>query len=126
MQFKWGTYQWFLEHGIDEIHPEDLESFKNEAHNCKIFQCVKEDEQYITLKYRENFYRVKNDLFKEVTKPEFDFGEIITLSNNQKHEAVITDIMWHYDKKEPYYFIKEGGKKRSKRYYETELRIKTP
>ena len=51
MQNKWGTYPWFLEYGIDLIHPDDLEHFKKEAHNCKVFECVSEDAQFITLKY---------------------------------------------------------------------------
>jgi len=83
MQNKWGIYPWFLEHGIDKIHTDDVDSFKKEAHNCKMFECVKEDNQYITLKYGEKFFRVKPDLFKEVAAPKFVFGQKVILEDKR-------------------------------------------
>lgn len=38
-----------------------------------------------------------------------------------KQEAIITDIMWHYDKQEHYYLISTRAKKKSKRYLESEF-----
>lgn len=37
---KWGTYPWFTEHGINLIHPDDLDNFQKEANNCKVFECI--------------------------------------------------------------------------------------
>ena len=63
---KWGLYQWFEEHGIEFIHPEDVDNFKALIPNGKVFECVKDDGQYITLKYADMNYRVKRDIFKPV------------------------------------------------------------
>ena len=121
MQSKWGTYPWFLEQGIDKIHPDDIDNFKKEAHNCKVFECVEDCSQFITLKYGENQYRVKSELFKEVPTPEFTFGQKVRLKDDLGQDAVITDIMWHYKQKEHYFLVKADGKKKSKRFFKAEF-----
>ena len=47
MNIKWGLYPWFIEHGTELIHPDDLEKFRKETNNCKVFQCIEEG-NYIT------------------------------------------------------------------------------
>jgi len=121
MQKKWGTYPWFLEHGIDKIHPDDVDIFIKEANNCKMFECVKENSVFITLKYNERVYRVKKDLFNEVAAPRFAFGQKVKLVDESNQEVLITDIMWHYDKNEPYYLVKVDNKKKSRRYFEVDF-----
>lgn len=74
MNSKWGTYPWFVEHGIDLIHPDDFEAFKQEANNSKVFECIKERD-YIILKYNNNFYRVRDMLFKPVPAPNIIWGK---------------------------------------------------
>ena len=118
MNSKWGIYPWFKEHGSDLIHPDDIGTLVKEANNCKVFECI-EDGEYLTLKYNSNYYRVKDKLFKRVPTPKYIFGEIVRLKNDE--EAIITDIMWHYGKQEHYYLISIRGKKKSKRYLETEF-----
>lgn len=116
---KWGTYPWFVEHGIELIHPEDLDSFMKEANNCKVFECVGEGE-YITLKYNDNCYKVRDKLFKPVPAPKYNFGNIVRIKNTDE-EVTITDIMWHFGNREHYYLVCAGNKKKSKRYFESEL-----
>ena len=123
MQNRWGTYPWFTEHGLDKIHPNDLDNFKKEAHNCKVFECVNEDAQFITLKYGDNIYKVKNDLFRNVPVPMFRIGQKVQFVEKSDSEVMISDIMWHYDRKEHYYIVAVAGKKKTKRYSDTELRI---
>lgn len=119
MNSKWGTYPWFVEHGVDLIHPDDLETFKQAANNGKVFECI-EVNDYITLKYNNECYRVKDKLFKPVPSPKYNFGEIVKIKEKEE-EAIITDIMWHYGKREHYYLVSIGGKKKSRRYLESEF-----
>lgn len=116
---KWGTYPWFIEHGIDLIHTEDLDAFMREANNCKVFKCIEEGE-YIILKYNNNCYRVKSKLFKPVPTPKFDFGDKVRIRNTNE-EVKISDIMWHVGNHEHYYLVCVRNKKKSKRYFESEL-----
>ncbi len=119
MNIKWGLYPWFIEHGTELIHPDDLEKFRKETNNCKVFQCIEEG-NYITLKYNDRLYRVKDNLFRPVPIPKFDFGEKIEIVKN-KEKVIITDIMWHYKKQEHYYFVSSQNRKKSKRYFGEEL-----
>lgn len=124
---KWGLYPWFIEHGEELIHPEDLKSFRSEASNCKVFECIDEGE-YMTLRYNERCYRVKAALFCPLPAPKFYFGQKVYILKHDE-EAVITDILWHYDRQQHYYFVQEtaravSGKKKSKRYFEPELESK--
>ena len=96
-----------------------METFIQEANSSKVFECIEENE-YLTLKYNSNYYRVKDKLFKTVPTPKYNFGEIVKIKENDE-EAIITDIMWHYSKQEHYYLISIRGKKKSKRYLETEF-----
>lgn len=119
MSTKWGRYPWFIESGIELIYPDDLEIFKSEANNCKVFECIEEG-VYLTLRYSNKYYRVKAKLFKPVPSPKFDFGQKVII-NGKDEEAIITDIMWHLSNQEHYYFISIGKKKKSKRFFESEL-----
>lgn len=76
----------------------------------------------ITLKYGDKLLRVKGDLFEIVSTPQFYIGQKVRIKDKNE-DAIITDIMWHYDKKEHYYFVTVSGKKKSKRYFEFELNI---
>lgn len=78
MNSRWGTYPWFVEHGVDLIHPDDLEAFKQVAGNVKVFECI-EVNDYITLKYSNKCYRVRDKLFKSVPSPKYNFGETVKI-----------------------------------------------
>lgn len=117
MNKKWGTYPWFMERGIELIHPDDLESFKKEANNCKVFECIEESD-YLTLNYNDKHYRVKDKLFKPIPSPKYTFGQHIIINGE---DARITDIMWHSSNKEHYYLVSIANKKKSKRYFESDL-----
>lgn len=91
------------------------------AHNCKVFECIGENAEFITLKYGEKLFRVKGDLFKIVPMPKFHTGQKVRLEEKFKEDVVISDVMWRFDKHEHYYYITVAGKKKSKRYSESEF-----
>ena len=66
-------------------------------------------------------HRVKNDLFNEVPTPGFTFGQTVRLTETPGQDAIITDIMWHYVNKEPYFLVKVNGKKKSKRFFKADF-----
>lgn len=116
----WGTYPWFTESGMDLIHPEDIEAFRKETDNSKVFECIMEEKTYMTISYNNRSYRVKSKLFKPVPAPKYHFGEMVKIRKSGE-TAVITDIMWHYGRKKHYYFLSVGNKKKARRYWESEL-----
>ena len=117
---QFGTYQWFIEHGAEKIHPDDLERFKSEAHNCKIFEFVEDHAEYITIQYGNNQYRVVKDLFKPVPVPKYRIGQRVKAKSTNE-DAVVSDVMWHHDMKSHYYFLIVNGKKKSTRYFAADI-----
>ena len=115
----WGLYQWFEEHGTDLIHPEDLPGFRALIPNGKIFECVGRDEEYLTLRYGDMEFRVRPSLFKIVARPSRRFGEEVHLSNGKR--GIVTDIQWHFQRAEAMYHLMFDGKKRSRRYWESDF-----
>ena len=122
MNLRWGIYPWFIELGTDLIHPSDLDAFKEESNNSKIFECV-DVKDYITIRYNNNYYRVKERLFKLVPTPKYSFGQMVFIKE-KKEIGIVTDIMWHYGKKVHYYLLSTEGKKKTRRYFEEELDCK--
>ena len=55
-------------------------------------------------------------------QPKFYVGQKVELKVKPDSETVVSDVMWHYDKKEHYYLITLNDKKK-KRYFESEFRI---
>ena len=116
---KWGVYPWCPEHGSEYIHVEDLDAFKEEAHNCKVFACIGEGE-YMTLIYNNRRYRVRAQLFKQVPAPKYNFGQKLRIRKNSEG-VTVTDIMWHYNEQKHYYLVAAGNRKKSKWYFEDEV-----
>ena len=79
----WGVYPWFPERGAEYIHVEDLEAFKKEASNCKVFACVGEGE-YITPRYNNACHRTRKQLFKAVPTPKYTFGQRVSIRKKSK------------------------------------------
>jgi hypothetical protein len=46
--------------------------------------------------------------------------------NRTPHEGTVREIIWHFKEQRHNYYIEEGGKKVSKRYYEQDLQPIVP
>ena len=119
----WCIYPWFYEDGADLIHPDDLERYKERFlyhQNCLLY-CIDEDPDYITVKHKEELFRVKPELYKRVIIPRYSYGEHLKLKKYPDAICVVDDLRWHYDRAEPIYTLIVDGKKKSRRYYEEEF-----
>jgi hypothetical protein len=119
---QYGLYQWFEEHGTDLIHADDLESFRRFLPNGKVFHCVGVDGEYLILSYGEHEFRLKPQLFKPVPQPARTIGESVSVrSKGEVINGVIHEIMWHFQRAEPFYFVLADGKKLSKQYWKDDF-----
>src|SRR5947209_6457546 len=100
---RYGLYQWFEEHGRGLIHDDDLESFLRFLPNGKVFHCAGVEGEYLLLSYGEHQFRVKPTLFKAVPQPQKTIGERVCVRSKGKVvNGVICDIMWHFQRSEPF------------------------
>jgi len=120
LQNKWGRCSWAYELENDKIHPDDLEAFKQLYCPFWVYQCIGFEGEYIKIKCMDYIYRVKSECFKVVSEPKFRVGEDVYIK-----EDVIARIFanqWHLDRKEHYYFVTVNGKKKTRMYFESEIR----
>jgi hypothetical protein len=114
----WGLYQWFREHGSQLIYPEDLNSFERLQPNSKVFLCEQDEGEYLVLRYDRERFRVKRALFKPVGSPKVGFGEKVWVRKEKRViEGKVSDIIWHFQREEPMYFLELEGKKAKKQYW---------
>ncbi|KNY25872.1 DUF6960 family protein [Pseudobacteroides cellulosolvens] len=101
----WGVYPWFYEDGEDLIHPLDLCRFKERFlySGGKVFFCKDIVEKYLVLKYKDELFRVKPDLYNRVKMPTFDYGDYLKLKDRPEAICVVNDIVWHFKEDAPKY-----------------------
>ncbi len=115
---EWGLYPWFEEHGLELIHHDDLGSMQELMPYGRLFEVIDIYGAYVILQYAGQEYRVKPDLFKHVPAPPLSFGETVQVQKSGGViPAAICDIMWHFQKSEPYYYLLINGKRATKRYW---------
>lgn len=118
MYGKWGLYQWFEEHGVEMIHPDDVDEIRHIIPNGKVFECVGNQDNYLTIRYRDRCFRVRPSLFKTVPRPAKVFGEVVRLKKGgELISGTVCDIMWHFKKGEPFYFVAVDDKPLKKQYW---------
>jgi hypothetical protein len=118
---RWGHYPWFEEHGPKLIHPEDLESFRALFPYGKVFECVAADAGQITLSHGGKSYRVGPELFRPLPIPLRRVGDEVLLKEGNRR-GVVVEQAWHHQKNQAMYFLRIDGKKKSKRYWESDFR----
>ncbi|RCX18762.1 hypothetical protein DFR58_10431 [Anaerobacterium chartisolvens] len=118
---SWGLYPWFIEDGEYLIFPKDIESFKKLSPYGKVFRCIDEVDGYLVLKYGNETFRVKSDLYKIVDAPFFEIGCNVKLVKDNTQVGTIEEIQWHQKNKVPMYYISINGKQKSTRYFNEDL-----
>jgi hypothetical protein len=119
----WGLYQWFPEYGEHLIFSNNLERFKALLPNGKVFYCINEDKDFLTLQYNEDVYYVKTTLYKKVPIPLFSFGKQVQVTNHPDRVNIVRGIEWHFKQNAVIYYLEIDGKLSSKRYWEQELTL---
>lgn len=78
------------------------------------------DEDLIRLSYGGIEFRVGPSLFQEVTSEVHAIGESVMLEDGRIGEVVA--IHWHHQRAEPMYRLSIDGKRRSKRYWNSDFK----
>ncbi|MFL9454173.1 hypothetical protein AB0758_24145 [Tolypothrix bouteillei VB521301_2] len=119
----WGLYQWFPEYGEDLISDNDIKKFKAFLPNGKVFHCINENRDFLTLQYNEDVYNVKPNLYKKVPIPLFSFGKKVRVINHPDRVGIVRGIEWHFKQNAAIYYLEINGKLSSKRYWHQELSL---
>jgi hypothetical protein len=110
--------RWFL------IHPDDFDAFRKFRPQGQVMHCTAEDSDYLTLQHGASQYRVKPDLFKQITPPLHHIDQqVLVRSDATTVSATVCEIMWHFNKQKPYYFLIINGQRSGKRYWDEDLKV---
>lgn len=119
---EWCLYPWFESHGIEHIHPEDLSAFRDLKPNGRLFANLGIDGDYMVLQHAEKLFRVKPSLAKFVPAPAFSYGAAVRVINGDEIRlAVVREIIWHFQRNEPFFLLEVEGKASSRRFWSSEL-----
>ena len=119
----WGLYPWFPTDDESLVMAADRARFRLLLPYGRVFQCIGQEQGFITIRYGEEAFRVKPNLFKNVASPAFSFGEKVRLAKRPEVVGVVRDILWHHTQNAEMYFLEVGGKKKPSRYFADELSI---
>lgn len=117
-QSKWGLFPWFEEHGVEIVHPDDLDRIRLLVPYGKVFQCTESDGQWTTLRYGLDTFRVKSNIITSVPEPAKKIGDEVLIRQAEKVlSGVVCDVLWHFQKSQPYFHVSVAGGKLKKRYW---------
>ena len=115
---QWGLAPWFEETGPDLVHAEDLDAFRQLLPYGKLFKCVADDVQYLTIQYAKETFRIKPQLFRVVPEPRKKIGDEVRVKVGEVTKmATVYDVNWHFQKGQPFFFLIIDGKSQRKRYW---------
>ena len=117
----YGLYNWHPLHGEHLIGSQYLDCVKKMDPRGLVFLCVDENDEYIKLKYGDIVFDAKPDLYEIVENPAFNIGDDVEVVSSGA-VGHIHDMFWHYKEKQPLYFLTVEGKKKSRRFFTSELR----
>jgi hypothetical protein len=124
-----GLYAWSPDYGYRYIHPANRRSFELLEPVGKLFEKIAEDEdgEWITIRYDEQQFLVRPELFKELyDKPAFSFGdeveEIAPEPGRYRHFGLVSDVFWNEQTATASFQIVERKRKLPKVFRAEELR----
>ncbi|RNI32566.1 hypothetical protein EFA69_04405 [Rufibacter immobilis] len=109
---EFGLYSWFPGYGYAHIHPANRREFEQlEPHN-KVFEKVSEINGWLLLRYADEEFKVRPDLFTAISWLPFTFGEWVKPANQPSGPvAEITDIFWNVSEDAPLFGLRVGKQK---------------
>ncbi|GAB2793198.1 hypothetical protein GCM10027175_34940 [Hymenobacter latericoloratus] len=124
----YGLYPWTTEYGFSYVHPANRRSFEWLEPLGKVFEKIDETDDWISLRYDEQQFKVSRELFRELyVKPPFSFGDVVgevqPEPGRAPHQGLISDVF--YDEgADTFRFQLVERKRKVKRIFEAdELRL---
>lgn len=117
----WGTYPWFPDRDRHTVHPDDLERFTALSPYGKIFRQDGEVDGYLVLAYGPERFRVLPGLFQRLDVAPIEIGTAVSVKGAAERVGVVSDINWHTKDNRPFYVLRFGDKRHSRRYWAEEL-----
>lgn len=109
---------WFIEKGIEHIHPDDIEEVHDIMPYGKVFENKGLQDGYLLLQYGVRRIRVRPELVQDIGSIPISIGSQVNMNGTQ---ALVVDIGWHFKRDMPFFLVSKNGKKSTRQYFLDEL-----
>jgi len=122
-QTGWGLYHWTSAEPPQFVHPADLTIAAAIQPYGRPAYHVGWDGEWMCLRYGDRQIRVLPERFKGIPHiPRFDYGtRVRTRPPRTVRHGFIRDIIWHFEKRVPMFYIQTSTSRVRNRYFEDEL-----
>lgn len=120
---EFGLYPWLPGYGYANIHPANRKEFEwVEPHN-KVFEKIGEVNGWLILRYADEEFKVRPDLYSPISPLPFTFGDWVRPASQPTGPiAEIMDIYWHTSDDTAYFTLRQGKKRLEGMYRQEQLR----
>lgn len=116
---RWVLFPWFDGSSSDDVHPQDLPATRELMPYCKLFYAKALEGDYIRIARGDSEIRVRVGRLEPVPGRPRGLGEQVRLHDGR--DGVIVDVLWHYKRSAPFYHLRLDGKRKSKRYWDSDF-----
>lgn len=119
---RWALFTWFVEHGVEHLHPDDVAGALALVPAGKVFEVI-DDGDGLTLRFgRRTTLRVRSTARLEpVAAPAHAPGDAVVIVASDE-PAVVLEIHWHRNEAQPFFVLERAGRRSSRRFWARELR----
>lgn len=114
----WGLYPWFEERAL--IHPDDLALVQVLQPYGLVLEIVERCEDFVRLRYGDWEFRGHPSLLRPLDISPKRIGDRVVIQGRRSGEVV--NVRWHYAQHLPFYELRISGKRKSKRYWDSDFR----
>ncbi|MFC6996256.1 DUF6960 family protein [Rufibacter roseus] len=120
---EFGLYPWLPGHGYSLIHPANRREFELLEPYNKVFEKIDEINGWLLLRYSDEEFKVRPDMFTTIPKLPFTFGEWVRPASQPTGPvAEIMDIYWSVSDDAPFFALRQGKRKLDGVYRQEQLR----
>ncbi len=116
---EWALLPWFRERGEHLISPDDLAAAVKLLPYGKVFRVAGRDGDFVVLNYGATSIRAAAAAITPITADVRAPGTSVVLMNDKPAEVL--EVHLHHERREPMYVLRVGGKKRTKRYWNSDF-----
>lgn len=119
---EFGLYPWFPGYGYANIHPANRKEFEWLEPNNKVFEKIGEVNGWLQLRYADEEFKVRPDLYSSIKPLPFTFGEWVKSAKEPNGPvAEIMDIFWSASEDAPLFGLRIGKQKLEGVYRQEQL-----
>lgn len=113
-----GVVVWWPDEDEGLAAPGDKARLLEHDANGRVCRIVGEEGPFKVIRCAGATFSISPEQIRPASNVKFEVGD---KARYQGQMGEIVDVVWHWTKGEPYYLLRFGGKKSSRRYYGNEL-----